>query len=244
MGIIKTTIKGMINCIAVDDEPLALRLLEDNISKVPYLKLVATCNDAFEAMAVLNNEKIDLIFVDIQMPGLSGLQFVGSLESRPMVIFITAYKQYALDSYELAVIDYLVKPVPLERFIKACNRAKELYELRNSKQSTSNAEYFFVNADYSQVKVVFSDIIWIEGLGDYLKIHLKSTNKPLVIRSSLKGIEAELPDGKFIRIHKSWLLAIDEITAIRKNSVFIGQKEFSVGESYREAVERLTDTKR
>lgn len=234
----------MINCIAVDDEPLALRLLEDNISKVPYLKLVATCNDAFEAMAVLNNEKIDLIFVDIQMPGLSGLQFVGSLESRPMVIFITAYKQYALDSYELAVVDYLVKPVPLERFIKACNRAKELYELRNSKQSTSNAEYFFVNADYSQMKVVFSDIIWIEGLGDYLKIHLKSTNKPLVIRSSLKGIETELPEGKFIRIHKSWLLAIDEITAIRKNSVFIGEKEFSVGESYREAVERLTDTKR
>lgn len=229
----------MINCIAVDDEPLALRLLEDNISKVPYLKLVATCNDAFEALAVMNHEKIDLIFADIQMPGLSGLQLIGSLESRPMVIFITAYKQYALDSYELAVVDYLVKPVPLERFIKACNRAKELYELRNSKQSISNPDYFFVNADYSQVKVVFNDIIWIEGLGDYLKIHLKSTSKPLVIRSSLKSIEAELPTGKFVRIHKSWLLAIDEITAIRKNSVFIGEKEFSVGESYREAVEKL-----
>lgn len=229
----------MINCIAIDDEPLALRLLEDNISKVPYLRLVATCNDAFEAMAVLNTEKIDLIFVDIQMPGLSGLQFIGSLENRPMVIFITAYKQYALDSYELAVVDYLVKPVPLERFIKACNRAKDLYDLRSVKQAIPNADYFFVNADYSQVKVVFSDIIWIEGLGDYLKIHLKSTHKPLVIRSSLKSIEAELPEGQFIRIHKSWLIATHEITAIRKNSVFIGEKEFSVGESYREAVEKL-----
>lgn len=229
----------MINCIAIDDEPLALRLLEDNISKVPYLKLVATCGDAFEAMDVLSKEKIDLIFVDIQMPGLSGLQFVNSLENRPMVIFITAYKQYALDSYDLAVVDYLVKPVALERFIKACNRAKELFELRTNKQATKTTDYFFVNADYSQIKVVFGDIIWIEGLGDYLKIHLKSTNKPLVIRSSLKSVKNELPEGKFIRIHKSWLVAVDAITAIRKNSIFIGEKEFSVGESYKEVVEKI-----
>lgn len=230
----------MINCIAIDDEPLALRLLEDNISKVPFLKLKAVCNDAFEAIDVLSKEKIDLIFVDIQMPGLSGLQFVGSLENRPMVIFITAYKQYALDSYELAVVDYLVKPVPLDRFIKSCNRAKELFELRNSKQQTHSADYFFVNADYSQVKVIFNDIIWIEGLSDYLKIHLKSTNKPLVIRASLKSIENELPEDKFIRIHKSWLIAIGAITAIRKNSIFIGEKEFSVGETYRESIEKIT----
>lgn len=230
----------MINCIAIDDEPLALRLLEDNISKVPFLKLKAVCNDAFEAIDVLSKEKIDLIFVDIQMPGLSGLQFVGSLENRPMVIFITAYKQYALDSYELAVVDYLVKPVPLDRFIKSCNRAKELFELRNSKQQTHSADYFFVNADYSQVKVIFNDIIWIEGLSDYLKIHLKSTNKPLVIRASLKSIENELPEDKFIRIHKSWLIAIDAITAVRKNSIFIGEKEFSVGETYKESIEKIT----
>lgn len=235
----------MIKCIAIDDEPLALQLLEDNISKVPFLKLVAACNDAFEAMDALNKEKIDLIFADIQMPGLSGLQFISSLENRPMVIMITAYKQFALDSFDLAVVDYLVKPVPLDRFIKACHRAKELFDLRNTKQQINapKSNYFFVNADYSQVKVVFEDIIWVEGLGDYVKFYLKSSQHPLVIRSSLKNIENELPEGKFIRIHKSWLVAKNEITAIRKNSIFIGEKEFSVGETYRENIMELLQKK-
>jgi two-component system, LytTR family, response regulator len=124
----------MMNCIAVDDEPLALKLLQDNISKVPFLKLTAACNDAFGAMKALQENKIDLVFIDIQMPGLTGLQFIGSLEYKPLVIFITAYKQYALESYDLAVADYLVKPVALDRFIKACNRAKELHELKEAKQ--------------------------------------------------------------------------------------------------------------
>ena len=124
----------MIKCIAIDDEPLALTLLEDNISKVPYLEPVASCRNVFDAMKVLEQNKIDLIFIDIQMTGLTGLQFIGSLEKKPLVIFITAYKQYALDSYDLAVVDYLVKPVSLERFIKACNRAKELHELKTNKK--------------------------------------------------------------------------------------------------------------
>jgi two-component system, LytTR family, response regulator len=228
----------MINCIAVDDEPLALKLLQDNISKVPFLKLAAACNDAFEAMKTLQENKIDLVFIDIQMPGLTGLQFIGSLENKPLVIFITAYKQYALESYDLAVVDYLVKPVALDRFIKACNRAKELHELKTIKQQPS-AEYFFLNVDYSQVKVMFDDIIWIEGLGDYVKVNLKSTKKPFVVRTSLKAIETELPSNKFIRIHKSYLIAIAEITAVRKNSVFIKEMELPVGETFREAVEKL-----
>lgn len=228
----------MINCIAVDDEPLALKLLQDNISKVPFLKLVSACNDAFEAMKALQENKIDLIFIDIQMPGLTGLQFIGSLENKPLVIFITAYKQYALESYDLSVVDYLVKPVPLDRFIKACNRAKELHELKTIKQQPF-AEYFFLNVDYSQVKVMFDDIIWIEGLGDYVKVNLKSTKKPIVVRISLKAIETELPSNKFIRIHKSSLIAIAEITAVRKNSVFIKEMELSVGETFRENVEKL-----
>ena len=214
----------MMNCIAVDDEPLALKLLQDNISKVPFLKLVAACNDAFEAMNALQEKKIDLVFIDIQMPGLTGLQFIGSLENKPLVIFITAYKQYALESYDLSVVDYLVKPVPLDRFIKACNRAKELYELKAIKQHNAvqpSIEYFFLNVDYSQVKVIFDDIIWIEGLGDYIKINLKSTKKPLIVRTSLKAIEPELSSNKFIRIHKSYLVAISEITAVRKNNIFI-----------------------
>lgn len=232
----------MINCIAVDDEPLALRLLQDNISKLPFLKLVAACNDAFEAMKALQENKIDLVFIDIQMPGLTGLQFIGSLEHKPLVIFITAYKQYALESYDLAVVDYLVKPVALDRFIKACNRAKELYELKTLKQDNTApalAEYIFLNVDYSQVKLVFDDIIWMEGLRDYIKIVLKSTKNPLVVRTSLKAIEPELPQNKFIRIHKSWLVAISEITAIRKNSVFIKEMELPVGETFRENIEKL-----
>ena len=232
----------MMNCIAVDDEPLALKLLQDNISKVPFLKLVAACNDAFEAMNALQENKIDLVFIDIQMPGLTGLQFIGSLENKPLIIFITAYKQYALESYDLSVVDYLVKPVPLDRFIKACNRAKELYELKARKQHNAvqpSIEYFFLNVDYSQVKVIFDDIIWIEGLGDYIKINLKSTKKPLIVRTSLKAIEPELSSNKFIRIHKSYLVAISEITAVRKNNIFIKEMELPVGETFREAVEKL-----
>ena len=232
----------MINCIAVDDEPLALKLLQDNISKVPFLKLAAACNDAFEAMKALQENKIDLVFIDIQMPGLTGLQFIGSLENKPLVIFITAYKQFALDSYDLSVVDYLVKPVPLERFIKACNRAKELYELKAIKQHNAvqpSIEYFFLNVDYSQVKVIFDDIIWIEGLGDYIKINLKSTKKPLIVRTSLKVIEPELSPNKFIRIHKSWIVAISEIKAVRKNNIFIKEMELPVGETFRDIIDKL-----
>lgn len=232
----------MMNCIAVDDEPLALKLLQDNISKVPFLKLAAACNDAFEAMKALEENKIDLVFIDIQMPGLTGLQLIGSLENKPLVIFITAYKQYALESYDLSVVDYLVKPVPLDRFIKACNRAKELHEFKAMKQQHTvqpSAEYVFLNVDYSQVKVMFDDIVWIEGLGDYVKIYLKSTKKVLVVRTSLKAIELQLSPNKFIRIHKSYLVAISEITAVRKNIIFIKEMELPVGETFRDAIDKL-----
>ena len=159
-----------------------------------------------------------------------------------MVIFITAYKQYALESYDLAVVDYLVKPVALDRFIKACNRAKELHELKAMKQQhtvQASAEYFFLNVDYSQVKVMFEDIIWMEGLRDYVKINLKSTSKPLIVRTSLKAIEHELSPYKFIRIHKSYLVAISEITAVRKNSIFIKEMELPVGETFRDTIDKL-----
>lgn len=231
-------------CIAVDDEPFGLKLLKDNISKVPYLELVAECTNAFEAMAVLEKNKVDLIFIDIRMPGLTGLELISSLEQKPLVIFVTAYKQYALDGYDLNVVDYLVKPVALDRFIKACNRAKELYDLKMMKHNApvqKPADYFFVNADYSQVKVMFNDITWMEGLRDYVKIYLKSTGKPLLIRSSLKAIEPELPSDKFIRFHKSYLANINSITAIRKNSVFIGDLELPVGDTYKEVIDKLTN---
>ena len=230
------------NCIAVDDEPLALKLLEDNISKVLYLKLVAQCSDAFEATKALQENAVDLMFIDIQMPGLSGLQLVRTLAQKPIVIFLTAYKQYALDAYDLDVIDYLIKPVALDRFIKACNKAKELYDLKNSKKQTEQTpapDYFFQHADYSLVKIMFNDIAWIEGLRDYIKIHLKSTGKPLVIRSTIKTIESELPSSKFLRIHKSYIVAIDSITSIRRNSLFIKDMELPVGETYRDVIDKL-----
>ena len=226
----------MIKCIAVDDEPLALELLEDNISKLPYLQLVGTCNNPLEAMKILQKEKVDLMFLDIQMPGLTGLQFIQSLSEKPMIILITAYEKYALEGFNLDVVDYLVKPVSLDRFIKACNKAQELFQLKNSKKEKSapDAEFMFVNADYSLVKVVFADITWIEGLKDYIKIHLKNSSKPVITRMSLKSIEEELPASKFLRVQKSYIVSLTHVTAVRKNSVFIGDLEIPVGENYRE----------
>lgn len=231
----------MLKCLAIDDEPLALELLEDNISQVPFLKLVAACNNPIEAMKVLQHETVDLIFLDIQMPGLTGLQFIKTIAVKPMFILITAYEKYALEGYELDVVDYLVKPVSLERFIRACNKAREIYQLKTKKDSgTEIPSYFFINADYSLVKVVFADIMWIEGLKDYLKIHLKSSSKPLVARITMKSIEEQLPANMFIRIQKSFIVSKDYITSIRKNSVFINEIEIPVGDSYKDAVISLT----
>ncbi len=231
----------MLKCLAIDDEPLALELLEDNISQVPFLKLVAGCNNPIEAMKVLQHETVDLIFLDIQMPGLTGLQFIKTIAVKPMFILITAYEKYALEGYELDVVDYLVKPVSLERFIRACNKAREIYQLKAKKDSGAESpSYFFINADYSLVKVVFTDIMWIEGLKDYLKIHLKSSSRPLVARITMKSIEEQLPANMFIRIQKSFIVSKDYITSIRKNSVFINEIEIPVGDSYKDAVISLT----
>ncbi|MGI8952326.1 MAG: LytR/AlgR family response regulator transcription factor [Chitinophagaceae bacterium] len=232
----------MLKCIAVDDEPLALELLEDNISKLPYLQLVAQCSNAFEAMKVLQEQQIDLIFLDIQMPGLTGLQFIQSMAQKPMVILITAYEKFALEGFNLDVIDYLVKPVSLDRFIKACNKAWELFQLKTKSKTSDDTEpdYLFVNVDYSLLKVVISDIVWIEGLKDYIKIHLKSSSKSVVTRMQMKAMEDELPASKFIRIHKSYIVSIQYISAVRKNSVFIDTLELPVGESYRDSVNSLT----
>jgi len=232
----------MLRCLAIDDEPLALELLEDNISKVPFLELIATCSNPLEAMRVLEEETIDLIFLDIQMPGLTGLQFIQSLSEKPMFILITAYEKYALEGYNLDVVDYLVKPVSLDRFIKACNKARELHQLKTGreKEGPTNASYFFINVDYSLVKIVFADIMWIEGFKDYLKVHLKSTSRPIVARLTMKSIEEQLPAAIFIRVQKSFIVSKEHITAVRKNSVFINDVEIPVGDNYKEAIAALT----
>jgi two-component system, LytTR family, response regulator len=232
----------MIKCLAIDDEPLALELLADNISKLPYLQLVASCDNAIEAMKLLEEQPIDLIFLDIQMPGLTGLQFIKSLQQRPMFILVTAYEKYALEGFELDVVDYLVKPVSLERFIKACNKANELYQLKTKPAAitAAAAEYFFVNVDYSLLKILFSDIMYIEGLKDYIKIHLKSTTRAVITRMSIKSLEEQLPAALFVRIHKSYIVSVKYITAVRKNSVFIDALELPVSDNYHEAVNQIT----
>jgi two-component system LytT family response regulator len=233
----------MLRCIAIDDEPLALELLEDNISKVPYLQLVASFNNPLEAMKLLQQQSIDLVFLDIQMPGLTGLQFIQSITQKPLFILITAYEKYALDGFNLDVVDYLVKPVALERFIKACNKAWELYHLKTKQKEAQTdiaQDYFFINVDYSLLKIVFKDIMYIEGLKDYIKIHLKSSSKFVVARMSMKSLEEQLPTPMFIRVQKSYIVSKEYITAIRKNSIFIGNIEIPVGDNYRDALASLT----
>ena len=232
----------MLRCVAIDDEELALELLQDNISKVEYLQLVGSFNNPLKAIQLLQEQSIDLVFLDIQMPGLSGLQLIQSIHNKPMFILVTAYEKFALEGYDLNVVDYLVKPVPLDRFVKACNKAMELHNLKTQSKQLSNQnapDYFFVNVDYSLLKIIRSDIIYIEGLKDYVKIHLKSSTKPIVPRITMKALEELLPVSQYIRIHKSYIVSINSITAIRKNSVFIGTLQLPVSDNYRDNLDAL-----
>lgn len=229
----------MLNCIAVDDESLALDLLEDNINKIPFLKLIKRCKNAFDAIEVLQNEQIDLIFLDIQMPGITGVQFLHSLKTKPMVIFVTAYKQYALEGFELDVVDYLLKPIDFERFLKAVNKASELYTLRNKPQvseepAVDKISAIFVNADYSLVKIKVSEITYIEGLKDYIKIYTSTSSKPIVTRMTMKAIEEKLPIPDCYRVHKSFIVSLDKIESIRNLKIKIGNAQIPISESYSE----------
>lgn len=233
----------MINCIAVDDEKPALELLADNISKLSYLNLVAKCRNAMEAMEIMRQQQIDLIFLDIQMPGITGLQFVQTMAVKPMVIFITAYEKYALDGFNLDVVDYLLKPVSLERFIRACNKAHALFLLQNKplpEIAQSTGEHLFVPADYSFIKLEIGDILFIEASKDHIRIYLKAVAAPVVTRMSMKAVENRLPNGKFIRIHKSYIVAVKYITVIRKDTVALTAVELPLGINYRENIRLLT----
>jgi len=233
----------MIKCIAVDDEPLALDLLEDNIKQVSFLQLVKRCKNAFEATEVLQKENIDLVFLDIQMPGLTGLQFLKTLSAKPMVIFITAYRKFAHEGFDLDVIDYLVKPVSFERFLKAVNKASEYYNLKNSQQVNQQKDYFFVYAEYTLVKIVINDISHIEGMKDYIKIHLSNSSKPVITRLSMKAMEENLPSNKFARTHKSFIVAVDKIESIRNNKIKLKNAEISLSEHYRDSFFKMVDRK-
>ncbi len=233
----------MMHCIAVDDERWALDLLADNIRQVPYLQLVKGCKNTLEASEALHAQKIDLMFLDVQMPGLNGLQFIQTLAEPPLVILVTAYEKYALEGFNLSVVDYLLKPVPLERFIKACNKAKALFDLKGkSMQSPADVgiDHIFVNVEYTLVKIRFEEINYVEGLKDYIKIHLTSSPRPVITRMSLKSMEEKLPAMEFARVHKSYIVAINKITAIKRDFVCIHEIEIPVSESYKDAIAKIT----
>ena len=233
----------MMSCLVVDDERLVRELLEDNIRQIPYLQLAGSCKNALEAAEILQNTVTDLLFLDIRMPRLNGLQFLQSLQKPPLVILVTAYEQYALEGFDLNVVDYLLKPFPFERFVKACNRAHDLFALRNKDKQVAGAslEEFFVHVEYTLVKIIVSDIAYVEGLKDYIKIHLTSSPKPVLTRMSMKAIEEKLPPGGFIRTHKSFLVAVRKITAIKREMVCIGSVEIPIGEMYKANVSRIVN---
>jgi two-component system LytT family response regulator len=233
----------MLHCIAIDDEPLALDLLEDNIRSIPFLSLKARCRNAMDAMEVMQREHIDLVFSDIQMPGLTGLQLIQSLTVKPMFILITAHEKFALASYDLDVVDYLLKPVAYERFVKACNRALDYSNLLQANQHTrqDTKEFIFVPVDYEMVKVTLADVLMIEGVKDYVRIYYQTPIRTLLVRISMKAILEMLPATSFIRIHKSFIVNVRKITTIRKNDLFVGDRELPIGEQYKDQVTRLTD---
>lgn len=234
----------ILKCIIVDDESLARKLLEENIRQLPFLELVGVCKNPFEAMQVLQNQAVDLMFLDIQMPGMLGTQLLQSLREKPMVIFVTAYSNYALESYDLDVIDYLMKPVSMERFTKAALKALEEKQKQialNAPPSVSDIKIgqddaFFVNADYALVKVQIKDIIYIEGMKDYIKIYLSTHKKPIITKSTLKGIEEKLLLHKFIRVHKSFIVNILKIDSIRNHSINIGEYSVPISETHLEGL--------
>ncbi len=229
----------MLNCIAVDDEKLVLDLLVDNIQKVPFLHLVKRCKNAMEAADTLHKEKIDLLFLDIQMPGLNGLQFLESLPNPPMVIFVTAYKDYAFEGFNLGVVDYLLKPVSFERFLKACNKAQDLFNLQKNVQKEEMPDYFFVYVEYNQIKIMIPEILYIEGMKDYVKIFLSSSPRPVITKMSLKMLEEKLTGHQFVRTHKSYILSAKKITAIKRDLVCIGPVELPLSENYKASLEKM-----
>jgi DNA-binding LytR/AlgR family response regulator len=224
-------------CLIVDDEPLAQQVMEEFAGRVPFLTIVAKCSSASEAAEFLRNTVIDLIFLDIHLPRISGLEFISSISNPPQFILVTAYSEYALQGFNVNATDYLMKPVPFDRFLKAVNKAYELFMLRN--RSTSDPEqsgqkYMLVKSGYQTVKIVLETILYIEGLKDYVKIYTEG-KKPVLSLLTMKGLMETLPDNKFIRIHKSYIISLDRIMAISRNRVMIGEKWIPVGENYRDA---------
>jgi DNA-binding LytR/AlgR family response regulator len=230
----------MLNCLIIDDEPLAIRLLSDYLEKTEGLSLLKAFTDPIEALQFADKQTPDLIFLDIQMPELTGIQFMKIANGKYPIILTTAYDHYALDSYEFDVIDYLLKPISLDRFMIAANKARKRLQpavASVSVASPANQEvpldYIFVKSDYKTLKIDLADIYYLEGLGDYVAIHLKE--KKILTLENMKHFEATLPEQNFIRVHKSFLVGIDKIEFIERNRIVIKDQRLPIGATYRDA---------
>lgn len=228
------------NCLVVDDEKLALELLEDNVKKVPFLTLAGSCRNSIEALQILREKSIDLIFLDIKMPGVNGLEFIRTLTNPPLIVLVTAFEHHALEAFNLNVVDYLVKPVSFSRFLAAANKAFDLFNLRQysqkQHQEAASQDHIFVNAGYSLVKVRLQDITYIEGLRDYVRVHLINDNT-VTTRISMRSLEEKLDSSMFMRVHKSFIISLDKIESVQKYRLIIQAREIPVGESYRHTLQ-------
>ncbi len=222
-----------IRCLAVDDEPFALEILADDIRKIETLNLVRTCRSAIDARRVLDYLDFDLIFLDIHMPGLSGLQLLSQMQNPPMVILTTAFEQYAVKAFELNVIDYLLKPISFERLVAAAGKALALHLLKvPQKKSVDEHAALFVKSEYQTIKILFSDILYIEGMKDYVKIFTISKSNPVLTRMNVKGIHALLPADRFCRVHQSYIVSIEKIEVLQKKKIWVAQKEIPIGNQF------------
>lgn len=225
------------NCIIVDDEPLARDILETYISNLPFLELTVSCKNVFEATQALQQSKVDLIFLDIQMPEITGLAFAQTLQHAPMIIFTTAYAQYAIQGFDLQAVDYLLKPISPERFLQAVSKAHELYRLNQSqKYPEPAADFMFVKSEYQTVKINYADITYIEGLKDYVKIYCGK--KMIITLLNMKHMYEKLPKHLFIRVHKSYIVSIAAIEKIDRQRILLANSYIPIGDMYKDEFEK------
>jgi DNA-binding LytR/AlgR family response regulator len=233
-----------ITCIAIDDEPLAVKKISAYIQKTPFLELVAECRSAFEAMEIISNRTIQLLFIDINMPDLNGLEFVKSLTDKPYIVFTTAYSEFAVEGFQVDAADYLLKPITYSSFLKAANKVKNLIELTtNSEKETirATASHLFVKSEYKLIRIELDDIRYIESQHEYIKIHLVNSN-PVMTQLSLKAIEEQLPSGSFMRVHRSYIVNLAKVSVIERNRiVFDGKVFIPVSDQYKEKFQEYID---
>ncbi len=235
----------LIKVLAIDDEPLALQQLEAYIRKMPFLQLVSACQSATDALQIMQREVIDAIFIDINMPDLNGMDFVKQLAVPPLVVFTTAYSEYAVEGFRVDAVDYLLKPFGLQDFQRAAMKVKARYELQNTAtvSAVTDDDVLFFKTDYKVVRIRVSDICYVEGMSEYLKIHLEG-QKPIVVLLSMKKLEERLPASRFMRIHRSYIINLNRIREVNKNRVIMDADTYlPIGDNYREAFNRYLDSK-